>query len=502
MKITRKKRLLASFISWLPVISLACAVFVFNTSEFIPIGLLNAIATDFAMSEAAAGMMITIYAWVVALASLPLMLYFSQVELKRLMLCVMGVFVLSHIFSALASSYITLVASRVGVALSHALFWSVVSPMAVRAAPRGKRSAALGLVVTGSSLALIAGLPIGRVVGLHFEWRATFALIGVIAFCILLLFAKVFPAMPSSQNISLKTLPKLISNKIFSRICVLTLILVSAHFTAYSYIEPFLARAGVSQSAITWVLLFFGSSGILASVAFARFYERLGAKFVNFSILGVIFSLFAFHAASVNLALVAILCVFWGFCMVCFNISFQSQIISAVPNATAVAMSIFSGIYNIGIGGGAFIGGVVMQDFGAIFGAIFGGDSSSAVMQNSGSIFSGDSGGAAMQNSGVVFDNTSTQNSGSVFGGSSVATSGGSGVVFDNTSIQNSGSIFDGSSVASNNGSGVVFVGYIGGILALCGGIYYIRKMSFIRAIKLRKLKKTRNLRHLRGKSF
>lgn len=464
MKITRKKRLLASFISWLPVISLACAVFVFNTSEFIPIGLLNAIATDFAMSEAAAGMMITIYAWVVALASLPLMLYFSQVELKRLMLCVMGVFVLSHIFSALASSYITLVASRVGVALSHALFWSVVSPMAVRAAPRGKRSAALGLVVTGSSLALIAGLPIGRVVGLHFEWRATFALIGVIAFCILLLFAKVFPTMPSSQNISLKTLPKLISNKIFSRICVLTLILVSAHFTAYSYIEPFLARAGVSQSAITWVLLFFGSSGILASVAFARFYERLGAKFVNFSILGVIFSLFAFHAASVNLALVAILCVFWGFCMVCFNISFQSQIISAVPNATAVAMSIFSGIYNIGIGGGAFIGGVVMQDFGAIFGTIFGGDLGSAFnnasMQNSGSVFGGDSGGAAMQNSGVVFDNAAMQN------------------------------------------SGVVFVGYIGGVLALCGGIYYLRKMSFIRAIKLRKLKKTRNLRHLRGKSF
>ena len=59
---------------WLPVIGLMCCTFVFNTSEFIPIGLLSDIAADFGITEARAGLLITVYAWVVALVSLPLML--------------------------------------------------------------------------------------------------------------------------------------------------------------------------------------------------------------------------------------------------------------------------------------------------------------------------------------------------------------------------------------------------------------------------------------------
>lgn len=85
--------------SWLPVIGLMFSAFIFNTSEFIPIGLLSGIAADFGISESAAGMLITVYAWVVAIASLPLMLVFAKTENKRLMLSIVGLFVLSHIAS-------------------------------------------------------------------------------------------------------------------------------------------------------------------------------------------------------------------------------------------------------------------------------------------------------------------------------------------------------------------------------------------------------------------
>ena len=74
------------------------------------------------MSEAKVGFLISMYAWVVALASLPLMLTFSKVELKRLLLCVMALFVISHILSGMANSYAMLIISRIGVAFSHALF--------------------------------------------------------------------------------------------------------------------------------------------------------------------------------------------------------------------------------------------------------------------------------------------------------------------------------------------------------------------------------------------
>lgn len=405
MKITPKKRLAAHFISWLPVITLACGTFVFNTSEFIPIGLLSAIASDFGLSEAGAGLLITIYAWVVALASLPLMLFFSQTELKRLMLGVFALFTLSHIASAFAVSFYTLMASRIGVAFSHALFWSIVSPMAVRAAPRGKQSMALSIVVTGSSLALIAGLPLGRVIGLYLDWRSTFACIGVLAALIALLFWRVFPAMPSTQSVRFKSLPTLLSNKSLRKIYLLTALFITGQFTAYSYIEPFLAQNGVSESAITTILVLFGCSGIAASVVFSRYYDTHHLVFVNLSLFGVALSLLMLYFSAFYLPFVVAVIIFWGFAIACFNVVFQSQTINLAPNASAVAMSMYSGIYNVGIGGGALVGGIVSEDL------------------------------------------------------------------------------------------GVSFVGFVGGAIALVACVYFVRKMSFVRALKLRKLQRLRRLR-------
>ena len=90
-----------SFTRWLPLIGLTFAVFVFNTSD---------------ISEARAGLLISIYAWVVAIMSLPLMIMVSKMELKRLLLSIIALFVVSHVASAFAEGYYTLMLSRIGVA--------------------------------------------------------------------------------------------------------------------------------------------------------------------------------------------------------------------------------------------------------------------------------------------------------------------------------------------------------------------------------------------------
>ena len=104
---------------WLPLVGLTFAVFVFNTSEFMPIGLLSDIAADLHISEVRAGLLVSVYAWVVALMSLPLMVMVSTVELKRLLLAIIALFVVSHVASALAEGYYTLMLSRIGVACAH-----------------------------------------------------------------------------------------------------------------------------------------------------------------------------------------------------------------------------------------------------------------------------------------------------------------------------------------------------------------------------------------------
>ena len=89
---------------WLPVLTLTLCVFVFNTSEFIPIGLLTDIGRDFDRTEAETGWLVTAYAWIVAVMSLPLMLLASRTECRRLMMTVVGLFVASHVLSAAAGS--------------------------------------------------------------------------------------------------------------------------------------------------------------------------------------------------------------------------------------------------------------------------------------------------------------------------------------------------------------------------------------------------------------
>ena len=195
---------------WLPLLALTFSTFIFNTSEFIPIGLLSDIAADFAITESKAGLMITIYAWVVALTSLPLMILVSGVESKRLICGIVALFAVSHIISAMSTGYWMLMASRIGVACAHAIFWSIVTPLAVKIAPEGRKAAALSMIVAGSSIAMIVGLPMGRAIGIATGWRNTFLIIGLISFAVLLFLSLVLPRTEGEKAFSFKQLPELL----------------------------------------------------------------------------------------------------------------------------------------------------------------------------------------------------------------------------------------------------------------------------------------------------
>lgn len=346
---------------WAPVVGLTLSAFIFNTSEFIPIGLLSDIARDFQITESEAGMIITVYAWIVTVLSLPLMLLASKVEFKKLLLSILALFVLSHFLSAVAPSYLTLMLSRAGVAFSHSIFWSIASPLAVRIAPQGKRATALGLVVTGTSVAMIAGLPLGRMVGLYMGWRATFFSIGLVALAVAIFLLFVFPKVPANaQGSSFAKVPGILKNPALIGVYVLTALIFTANFTAYSYIEPFMAQVvHMPENEITFSLTMFGIAGIVASVFFSRFFERHPIVFFAIGTfgLGIFLLLLQFCAAHIWSAM--LLCVFWGIAFTIFGLVFQSVVIRLEPQATPIAMSIYSGIANVGIGGGALVGGWV-----------------------------------------------------------------------------------------------------------------------------------------------
>lgn len=352
-----------SFSRWLPLVGLTFAVFVFNTSEFMPIGLLTDIATDLNISEARAGLLISVYAWVVAIMSLPLIIKASKMELKRLLLSIIALFVVSHVGSALAEGYYTLMLSRIGVACAHSIFWSIASPLAVRTVPDGRRALALSAIATGSSVAMVVGLPLGRVVGLYVGWRMAFMSIAIISALIFVFILVVFPKLQSRGKFAFKQLPELLHNRVLVGVFIMSVLFATAHYTCYSYIEPFLGKvAAMSPETVTLVLIVFGGSGMLGSIAFSKYYMANPRRFILAVTLGPALCMIMLQAATAGMAYTLAVCILWGAMATAFNIAFQDNTIRFAPeNATSIGMSIFSGIFNLGIGSGAYVGGLVVS---------------------------------------------------------------------------------------------------------------------------------------------
>lgn len=364
----------------LPLIGMTVSAFIFNTSEFMPIGLLTDIAKSFEITEAKAGMLITVYSWIVMLLSLPLMILVSRIDYRRLFMGTVAVFGICQVLTVLSNSYGMLMASRIGVACAHAIFWSIASPIAVRMAAEAHQSKALSMVVTGTSVATIAGLPLGKMVGHYAGWRIAFLIVAVITFGVLVYMAFLFPKMDCGEPFRVKQLPQLFKNRSLVCVYIQTFLFVVGYYTSYSYIDPFLQQvAGMGNSMVTITLFVFGAAGLFGSFLFSKFYDKYRRGVLRTVMAALVVELLLLLPAAGKPGFMMALCALWGITVLMFNVSFQSETIQCTDEqSSSVAMSIFSGIFNFGIGAGSFLGGIVCDKgqishlgfVGAVFAAI------------------------------------------------------------------------------------------------------------------------------------
>ena len=138
------------------------------------------------------------------------------------------------------------------------------------------------------------------------------------------------------------------------------MIVVTAHYTAYSYIEPFVQTvAGLSGNFATVLLLTLGGAGIVGSILFGKLGNLHASGLINAAIGLLLACLLLLLPASHNANHLMLLSVFWGVAIMIIGLGMQVKVLALAPDATDVAMSLFSGIFNIGIGAGALVGSQV-----------------------------------------------------------------------------------------------------------------------------------------------
>ena len=348
--------------AWLPIVGLAFAAFVFNTSEFLPVGLLPDIAGDLGETVAFTGLVITGYAWVVALMSLPLTIATAKLERRKLLLCLIAVFALAHFVVLWAESFEKLFAARIAVALTHSIFWSIMTPLAARMAPRGKRALGLAPVMGGTIVATVLGVPIGTQLGHMFGWQEAFFIIGIAAALVFALIYFVLPECASNRAGSMKSLPVILKRPALIQLYCLTAVTVLGQYTAYSYISPILQTVGgFGETDVVTTLFVFGIAGILGTVLSSKLVERFPSGSLAVPLIVIAASLFLIVPLCGHFGLLMALVVAWGAAMTAVCMAFQTMLLNAAPDAADIAASLYSGIFNIGIGGGAFIGSGILR---------------------------------------------------------------------------------------------------------------------------------------------
>ncbi|RAR61261.1 DHA1 family L-arabinose/isopropyl-beta-D-thiogalactopyranoside export protein-like MFS transporter [Paraburkholderia unamae] len=360
--------------SWWGVLVLALSAFIFNTTEFVPVALLSAIGDSLHMKSTDVGIMLTIYAWTVAVASLPLMLLTRNVERRKLLTIVFALFIVSHVVTGVAWNFTVLMVGRMGIAFAHAIFWSISVSLVVRLAPPGNKSRALAMLGMGTSIAMVAGIPLGRVISELLGWRQAFLVIAGAAAAALLMLRMTLPLLPSQQAGSFSSVPVLFKKPMLVSLYLITILVVSAHFTSYTYIEPFIQTVGhQSNHRITYLLILFGSAGIPAAICFNRIYPKQPGQFLQGAVFAVFVCLLVLFPSALSIVTLSVHTVIWGGAIVCFGLAMQAWVLKLAPEAADLAVSIYSGLYNVGIGAGALLGNHIANDFGVSWVGTFGG---------------------------------------------------------------------------------------------------------------------------------
>ena len=345
------------------LLALAMAAFITILTEALPAGLLPQMAQGLMVSEAWVGQTVTIYAIGSLVAAIPLTAATQGVRRRPLLLAALAGFVVANTVTALSTHYGLTMVARFLAGVSAGLLWALLAGYAARMVPDHQKGRAIAVAMVGTPLALSLGVPAGTFLGSFAGWRTCFGSMSALA---LVLMAWVRLAVPDfAGQAAGKRLPL---RQVFvlpgiRPVLLVVLTFVLAHNILYTYIAPFLVRAGMAQRT-DLVLLLFGITALVGiwiiGVLIDRHLRTLTlASTVLFGLSALVLGVAGTEPFAIYAAVAA-----WGLAFGGAATLFQTALAKTAGDAADVAQSMLVTAWNTAIAGGGLAGGVLLDRLG------------------------------------------------------------------------------------------------------------------------------------------
>lgn len=347
---------------WTPVAAVGLATFSVVTTEMLPVGLLTSIAGTLSVTTGSAGLMISLPALLAALFA-PFVVIASGGINRRWILCgLLALLVLANVASALAPNLGIMLVARTCVGFCMGGIWAIAGGLAARLVPEKAVGLATSIIFGGVAAASVLGVPLGAFTGDIFGWRWAFGGMACFSALVLALHLAVIPSLPVSHSANLSQFIAQLGNRKVLAGLMLTLLLVTSHFVAFTFVRPLLISvSGFSAQWIGAILFAYGIAGIagnfLVGIAAAR-HTPLTLMAVA---TGLMLTPLLFLAGGQTVTSGGAILLFWGLAYGGLSVGLMTWMMKAAPHAVEIAAALYVGVFNIGIATGAWTGGKMVD---------------------------------------------------------------------------------------------------------------------------------------------
>lgn len=352
--------------NWIAIFTVAMAAFVIVTAEFLPVGLLTQLSHAFNETEGKLGLAVTLPGIIGAFSG-PVVVFFSgNIDRKKLVIFLSFLTTISCLCSGLSQSLTVFLFGRALMGVAVGGFWSFALVLARRLSTNGSGHRASAIVGSGISLGTILGLPAGSLLGNLIGWRETFISIASVAALITILQIISLPKLPSNSKNTLNDVKKLLSLRKVRYGYGLSFLIVTAHFSGYTFLEPYLRSLYASTpNVVTVGLLVFGIFGLLGTFASepgVKSFGSWGTYLISAIILCILLLLMTIYNTSVGSGYLftAIWGIVWGLLPTLFGV----WLFEAAPHLIEASSGLFVLVTQASVAAGSYFGGLVFDDYG------------------------------------------------------------------------------------------------------------------------------------------